>query len=221
MERLDKDPHAGARLRMVTEQIERRGVTDARVLEAMRGVPRHFFVADEDRDRAYEDCPLPIGDGQTISQPYIVAYMTAAIRPTPADRVLEVGTGSGYQTAVLSGLVRAVWSIELRPDFSSRSAARLEALGCANVRLRAGDGSLGWPEEAPFDAIVVTAAPESVPSRLLQQLGENGRMVLPLGGPGWDAQQLVRLTRAGDGVRTEVLLPVRFVPLTGEEPRPN
>ncbi len=219
MERLENDPYAGARLRMVAEQIESRGITDARILAAMRTIPRHLFVADENRDQAYEDYPLSIGHEQTISQPYIVAYMTAAIGPRSSDRVLEIGTGSGYQTAVLAGLVREVLSVEIRPGLAERAQRVLGALGCGNVRVRLGDGNLGWPEEAPFDAILVTAAPESVPTALLKQLAPGGRMVIPLGAAGWDAQRLVRLTRMADDVRTEVLLPVRFVPLTTEEPR--
>jgi len=219
MERLGDDTYEGARLRMVAEQIERRGVTDARVLAAMRAVPRHQFVPDESRDQAYEDYPLPIGHEQTISQPYIVAYMTAAIDPRPSDRVLEIGTGSGYQTAVLSRLVHEVLSVEIRPELVDSARRILETVGCKNVRVRHGDGSLGWPEESPFDAILVTAAPESVPTALLKQLAPGGRMVIPLGAAGWDAQRLVRLTRMAEDVRTEVLLPVRFVLLTSEEPR--
>jgi protein-L-isoaspartate(D-aspartate) O-methyltransferase len=206
---------------MVAEQIENRGVTDARILAVMRAVPRHLFVPEESRDQAYEDYPVSIGHEQTISQPYIVAYMTAAIGPRPSDRVLEIGTGSGYQTAVLAGLVREVLSVEIRPGLADRARHILEAVGCGNVRVRLGDGSLGWPEESPFDAILVTAAPESVPTALLKQLAPGGRMVIPLGAAGWDAQRLVRLTRMVEDVRTEVLLPVRFVPLTSEEPRPH
>jgi protein-L-isoaspartate(D-aspartate) O-methyltransferase len=211
------DPHAVERARMVREQIERRGVTDPGVLRAMESVPRHLFVPESLRGRAYEDGPLPIGEGQTISQPYIVAFMSEAIRPRPTDRVLEVGTGSGYQTAVLSHLVRQVFTIETRPQLAEGARARLRGIGCANVTVRLGDGHDGWPEQAPFDAVLVTAAPRETPQALLDQLAVGGRLVIPLGTLD---QELVRLTRLEEGFERETLLPVRFVPLT-REPRPR
>lgn len=197
---------------MVREQIERRGVTDGRVLRAMASVPRHLFVPEYLKDSAYDDGPLPIGEDQTISQPYIVAFMTEAIRPQPADRVLEIGTGSGYQTAVLAGLVRHVYTMEVRPRLAGVVRERLHDLGCANVTLRVDDGSGGWPEEAPFDAILVTAAAHRVPEALVEQLGTGGRLVIPIGS---GDQELVRMTRGRDGFDRERLLPVRFVPLVG------
>lgn len=207
------DPHALERKRMVREQIERRGIADPRVLGAMESVPRHLFVPESFQGNAYEDGPLPIGDGQTISQPYIVAFMSEAMRARPTDRVLEIGTGSGYQTAVLSRLVRQVFTIETRPQLAETARARLREIGCANVTVRLGDGHDGWPEESPFDAILVTAAPHEVPQALLDQLAVGGRMVIPLGTLD---QELVRLTRRQDGFDRETLLPVRFVPLTRE-----
>jgi protein-L-isoaspartate(D-aspartate) O-methyltransferase len=205
------DPHAVERTRMVREQIERRGVVDPRVLRAMETVPRHLFVPESSQGSAYEDGPLPIGEGQTISQPYIVAYMSEAIRPRSTDRVLEIGTGSGYQTAVLSRLVRHVFTIEMRPQLVEAARARLREIGCANVTVRVGDGHDGWPEEAPFDTILVTAAPRETPQALLDQLAVGGRLVIPLGTLD---QELVRLTRRESGFDRETLLPVRFVPLT-------
>jgi protein-L-isoaspartate(D-aspartate) O-methyltransferase len=205
-----QDPYAGMRARMVEEQIVRRRVRDERVLRAMGTVPRHLFVPDYLRDSAYDDGPLPIGEEQTISQPYVVAFMSEAIRPQPADRVLEVGTGSGYQTAVLADLVGHVYSTEVRPRLAEAARARLAELGVSNVTLRAEDGSGGWPEEAPFDAILVTAAAPGVPEALVEQLGEGGRLVIPIGS---GDQELVRVTRGRDGLARERLLPVRFVPL--------
>lgn len=207
------DPFAALRARMVRDQIERRGVSDPRVLRAMETIPRHQFVPEGCQESAYDDGPVCIGEGQTISQPYIVAYMSEAIRPGPEDRVLEVGTGSGYQTAVLSRLVGQVYSMEVRPHLAEEARARLEAIGCANVTLRVGDGSSGWPERAPFDAILVTAAPRELPRALLPQLGPGGRLVVPIG---TGDQELVRMTRSAEGFEREVLLPVRFVPLTRE-----
>ncbi len=198
---------------MVEEQIARRGVRDARVLAAMAAVPRHLFVPEALRDRAYEDGPLPIGEGQTISQPYIVAFMTEAIRPGPADRVLEIGTGSGYQTAVLASLVEEVLTIEIRRDLGEAARRTVEGLGFRNVRFRIGDGSGGWPEEAPFDAVLVTAAPDVVPQPLVDQLRPGGRLLIPIGTAD---QQLLRVTRTAAGTEREALLPVRFVPMTGE-----
>ena len=199
-----------ARARMVREQLERRGIRDARVLEAMERVPRHELVPAELREHAYEDRPLPIGEGQTISQPYIVAAMSEAAALRGGEKVLEVGTGSGYQAAVLAELGAQVYTIELEPTLAERARADLERLGY-RVQARTGDGYAGWPEAAPFDAIVVTAAPDHVPQPLLEQLAPGGRLVIPVGGQG--AQELLRLTRSADGVVREELLPVRFVPL--------
>ena len=212
------DPYAGDRVRMVREQIERRGVRDPRVLRAMELVPRHLFVPEAFRASAHDDGPLPIGEGQTISQPYIVAFMSEAIRPRPTDRVLEVGTGSGYQTAILSRLVDRVETIEVRPALADVARRRLVDLGCANVTVRVGDGHRGLPEKAPFDAIVVTAAPQEIPPALVEQLAIGGRLVIPLGAL---EQELVRLTRREAGMDREALLPVRFVPLIREARRPD
>jgi protein-L-isoaspartate(D-aspartate) O-methyltransferase len=203
---------AAARARMVHEQIAARGVTDARVLGAMLRVPRHEFVPASQRRLAYEDGPLPIGHGQTISQPYIVAFMTAALDPQPSDRVLEIGTGSGYQAAVLSGLVAEVYSIEIVEPLATRALADLQRLGYRNVQVRCGDGHLGWPEAAPFDAIVVTCAPEQVPPALVQQLKVGGRMIIPVGSQ-WEAQELVLLWKTANGLSKREVLPVRFVPM--------
>jgi protein-L-isoaspartate(D-aspartate) O-methyltransferase len=207
------DEYAAVREQMVREQIEARGVRDARVLAAMRKVPRHLFVPAEEQGEAYNDYPLAIGHGQTISQPYIVAYMTDALELKPRDRVLEIGTGSGYQAAILAELVAEVYSIEIVEPLAKEAEARLRRLGYSKVQVRAGDGYRGWPEAAPFDAIIVTAAPSHVPQPLVDQLREGGRMVLPLGS--WE-QDLVRLRRTREGILREYLLPVRFVPMTGE-----
>jgi protein-L-isoaspartate(D-aspartate) O-methyltransferase len=202
-----------ARKRMVHEQIEARGVRDPRVLEVMRKVPRHQFVPAEMQSFAHSDGPLPIGYGQTISQPYIVAFMSEALELKPQDRVLEIGTGSGYQAAVLALLAREVYSIEIVEPLGKEAEARLRRLGYANVRVRIGDGYRGWPEAAPFDAIMVTAAPDHVPPTLVEQLCEGGRLVLPLGRY---EQDLIRIRRTPKGLVHENLLPVRFVPMTGE-----
>jgi protein-L-isoaspartate(D-aspartate) O-methyltransferase len=202
---------------MVREQIEARGIRDARVLAALRKVPRHLFVPPEEQREAYIDYPLPIGHEQTISQPYVVAYMTEALELTPRDRVLEIGTGSGYQAAILAELAAEVYSIEIVEPLAKEAEARLRRLGYSRVQVRAGDGYRGWPEAAPFDAIIVTAAPGHIPQPLVNQLREGGRMVLPLGR--WD-QELVRLRRTPGGLLRENLLPVRFVPMTGEAEKP-
>jgi len=211
--------HASARARMVHDQIAARGVTDARVLGAMARVPRHAFVPAPQRRQAYEDGPLPIGHGQTISQPYVVAFMTAALNPKPTDRVLEIGTGSGYQAAVLAGLVAEVYSIEIVEPLALRAAEDLRRLGYANVKVRCGDGHLGWPEAAPFDAIIVTCAPEQVPQALVEQLKEGGRMILPVGSQ-WTGQDLVLLRKTPRGLEKKDVLPVRFVPMVGADRRP-
>ena len=186
---------------------------DPAVLDAMRSVPRHRLVPAEDEADAYDNAPLPIGHGQTISQPLIVALMTHLLAPQPDHVVLEVGTGSGYQAAILSRLVRQVFSIEIVPQLAERAADRLNALGYRNVIVRQGDGYGGWPEHAPFDGIIVTAGAERIPAPLLAQLKPGGRMVIPLGPP--DDQQLVLVTKGMEGrIRQEALLPVRFVPFT-------
>jgi len=207
------DPYTQARREMVTRQLRGREIRDARVLEVMGRVPRHRFVPPGLADLAYDDSPLPIGLDQTISQPYIVAFMTEQARLRPGDRVLEIGTGSGYQAAVLAELVREVYTIELLGELGRRASATLAELGYANVHGRIGNGYEGWPEAAPFDAILVTAAPESVPPKLVEQLRPGGRMVLPVGLPG-SIQSLIRLVKEPDGrIRRESLLPVRFVPM--------
>jgi protein-L-isoaspartate(D-aspartate) O-methyltransferase len=198
---------------MVRTQIEARGVANPRVLEAMRTVPRHLFVPEAYRDEAYADHPLPIGRGQTISQPYIVAVMTELLDPQPTDRVLEVGTGSGYQAAVLSLLVDKVTTIEIVPELAERARRDLARLGYENVEVIRGDGYRGVPEQAPFDGIMVTAAPEKVPKPLTEQLKPGARLVIPVGGR---YQELRVLHRTDEGIRTRTIFPVRFVPMTGE-----
>jgi protein-L-isoaspartate(D-aspartate) O-methyltransferase len=207
------DAFDGLRERMVTDQIEARGVHDPGVLAAMRRVPRHLFVSEEEQSHAYEDRPLPIGHGQTISQPYIVALMTELARPRPGDRALEVGTGSGYQSAVLSALVTEVYSVEIVEELGREAGQRLANLGYSNVRTRVGDGYGGWPEAAPFDLILVTAAPDHVPPALITQLKPGGRLVIPVGAV-YDVQELRRIEKDQAGkVRSEAVIPVRFVPL--------
>ena len=198
------------RVRMVDEQLRARDITSARVLEAMRTVPRHRFVPEMLRERAYDDTPLPIGLGQTISQPYIVAFMTQALDLQPGHRVLEIGTGSGYQAAVLAELTDEVYSIEVVPELAERARTTLAALGYERVRLRLGNGYLGWPEHAPFDRIIVTAAPPEVPPALVAQLKIGGLMAIPVGA---GDQELRLLRRTPTGVETLHTLPVRFVPM--------
>jgi len=198
---------------MVAEQIEARGVTHAGVLRAMNAVPRHEFVPEDYGELAYADRPLPIGLGQTISQPFIVALMTELVDPGPTDRILEVGTGSGYQAAVAAELVAEVFTIELLPELAASAEARLRRLGAANVHVRAGDGYLGWPEEAPFDGILVTAGADHVPQPLIDQLAVGARMVIPVGDQ--LANQVLKvIEKRPDGtVDTRDVVPVRFVPL--------
>jgi protein-L-isoaspartate(D-aspartate) O-methyltransferase len=204
---------AAERDRMVREQIESRGVRDAATLAAMRKVPRHRFVPEAVAAQAYADRPLPIGHEQTISQPYIVAFMTEGLGLRGGEKVLEVGTGSGYQAAVLAEIAREVYTIEIVAPLAERARADLARLGYANVRVRAGDGYKGWPEAAPFDAIIVTAAAPRLPEPLLEQLKDGGRLVIPVGE---DDQQLMIVTRTGKTFSRENVLPVRFVPMTGE-----
>jgi len=218
----ETDPYALARQRMVAEQLvgPGRGITNARVLSVMGRVPRHEFVPERLRRSAYEDHPLPIGHGQTISQPFIVAFMTEQLDPKPTDRVLEIGTGSGYQAAVLAELVSRVYTIEIVEDLARSALADLRRLGYTNVQVRAGDGYKGWPEAAPFDVIIVTCAPNRVPQPLVDQLKDGGRMIIPVGTT-WNQELVLLRKRAGKLERQEVL-PVSFVPMTGEaEGRPQ
>jgi protein-L-isoaspartate(D-aspartate) O-methyltransferase len=198
---------------MIETQLQRRGITDAAVLEAMEFVPRHEFVPVEFRARAYDDVPLPIGDGQTISQPYIVAAMTAALQLRPGDRVLEIGAGCGYQAAILSRLTREVFSVERWSKLALSASARLERLGYANVHVHCGDGTLGLQEFAPFDAILVAAAAPAIPEPLLAQLAEGGRMIVPVGDV--EHQELKLVEKRGESFRKTTLEGCRFVPLVG------
>ena len=202
------------REQMVRTQIASRGVRDSRVLEAMRGVPRHLFVPEQLQRQAYDDHPLPIGEGQTISQPYIVALMTELLEPKPGHRVLEIGTGSGYQAAVLSPLVAEVYTVEIKPVLHQRSTEVLQRLGYDNVRTRDADGYFGWDEAAPFDGIMITAAVDHIPPPLLAQLAENGKLVLPLGNP-FGYQNLVVVEKRGEDYQVRQVAGVLFVPMTG------
>jgi protein-L-isoaspartate(D-aspartate) O-methyltransferase len=205
-------PRADERDKMVREQMEARGVRDPRVLAAMRAVPRHEFMPEKVRAQAYEDRPLPIGEGQTISQPYIVALMSELLDLAEGERVLEVGTGSGYQAAVLAELGVEVYSIEIVEPLARRAAEDLKRLGYP-VNLRIGDGYRGWPEAAPFNGIIVTAAPDHVPKPLVEQLALGGRLVIPVGS---FSQELVVLRKEEDGLHRESVADVRFVPMTGQ-----
>lgn len=205
---------AAARTQMVRDQLASRDITDSRVLATMGEVPRELFISQEYRAEAYNDGPLPIGEGQTISQPYIVALMTQALHLQGNERVLEVGTGSGYQTAILAKLAREVYSIEMREPLASHAREVLESIGITNVQFSIGDGSLGWPQAAPYNAIIVTAASPQMPEPLMQQLAPEGRLVIPLG---WRTdQELECWQRRGDAWHIERLSPVRFVPLVGK-----
>ncbi len=198
---------------MVATQIAARGVRDERVLAAMRAVPRHLFVPEESRGEAYADHPLPIGEGQTISQPYIVGLMTELLQVSPGDKVLEIGTGSGYQAAVLAAMGCQVYTIEIREALAVEARSRLAGLGYPTVQVRAGDGYAGWAEAAPFKGIIVTAAPERIPQPLLEQLVPGGHLVIPVGS---FYQQLKVITREAHGYSEADVIPVRFVPMTGE-----
>ncbi len=206
--------HQALRERMVETQIDARGISDPAVLEAMKSVPRHHFAPDHDPELAYSDRPLPIGHEQTISQPYIVARMTELAQPDSTDRVLEIGTGSGYQAAVLAEIVDSVFTIEIIPELAASATKRLRRLGYDNAVVKNADGFKGWPEPAPFDAILVTAAPEEIPPPLIRQLGDEGRMVIPVGNR---TQQLTLVTKEDGEVSTRQLAPVRFVPFLRNE----
>jgi len=209
-----EDRYAEPRREMVERQLRARGIGNPQVLAAMGRVPRHEFVPAPLRGSAYGDFPLPIGHGQTISQPYIVAFMTEALRPAPTDRVLEIGTGSGYQAAVLAELVAKVYTIEIVAPLGERAREDLARLKYENVHVRIGDGYEGWPAHAPFDAIIVTCSPEHVPAPLVQQLRDGGRMIIPVG-DARGGQELYLLEKRGSEVVRRAVLPVRFVPMTG------
>jgi protein-L-isoaspartate(D-aspartate) O-methyltransferase len=206
------------RQQMVKQQLQRKGIQDQAVLEAMSQVPRHRFVEPSVAAFAYGDYPLSIGQGQTISQPYIVAYMTEAAEIDPGDKVLEIGTGSGYQTAVLGELAREVYTIEIIPALAQKARQTLQALGYTNLHFTTGNGEQGWPEAAPYDAILVTAAPDHIPQPLIDQLALTGKMVIPVG---TSQQQLLILTKTVTGLIEQRTLPVQFVPLRGESPEPS
>ncbi|MCU0873226.1 MAG: protein-L-isoaspartate(D-aspartate) O-methyltransferase [Pirellulaceae bacterium] len=213
----ESDHFRDSRQRMVDLQLAARDVRDERVLDVMRRVPRHLFVPESQRESAYVDWPLPIGAGQTISQPYIVGLMTQLAKPQPKSRALDVGTGSGYQAAVLAGLCREVYSIEIIEPLATEARVRLADLGYRNVEVRCGDGYRGWPERAPFDVIILAAAPPHIPEPLVEQLAPGGRLVLPVGE--W-AQELVVVEKQADGTTREwTEIGVRFVPMTGEAQR--
>lgn len=209
------DHFKSQRALMVETQLAQRGIKDKAVLEAMRKVPRHLLVPEKIRDYAYEDRPLPIGEGQTISQPFIVAFMTELIKPTKDMRVLEIGTGSGYQAAVLAEIVKEVYTIEIFEGLGKRAEQDLNSLGYHNIHIRIGDGYKGWPEAAPFDAIIVTAAPEKIPQPLIDQLAEGGKMIIPVGEEG-KVQQLILGEKTKGKFKTRYVSSVRFVPFLRE-----
>ena len=210
---LFQDEYAGLRHQMVETQIEARGVGDSNVLKSMKKVPRHLFVPSSYQSAAYSDRPLPIGNNQTISQPYIVGYMTETIHPKSDDVVLEIGTGSGYQAAVLAEIVKEVYTLEIIPELGIMAKERLNILGYTNIHAKVSDGYYGWNEFAPFDAIVVTAAAEQIPEPLIEQLAEGGRMIIPVG-PAFDIQNLVLVTKKNGETKVKKLFAVRFVPFT-------
>ena len=210
-----EDKYEDARKEMVEYQIKRRGITDEKVLSVMATIPRHLFVPSKYQGKAYGDYPLPIGYGQTISQPYIVALMTEILELEPDFRVLEIGTGSGYQAAVLSLIVDEVYTIEIKEALASEAETRLMKLGYSNVFVKDGDGYFGWPDAAPFDAIIITCAVNHIPPPLLEQLKDGGRLILPLGSTLY-AQTLTLVTKEGEDYTVKHLLDVRFVPMTGE-----
>lgn len=208
-----QDDYETQRKEMVREQIVGRGLHHGPTLRAMREVPRHLFVPEKERNRAYFDQPLSIDQGQTISQPFIVAYMTSLLKPKPGMKVLEIGAGSGYQAAILAQIVDTVYTIEIVAELGRAAADRFGELGYHNIVSKIGDGYQGWPEHAPFDAIIVTAAPENIPPPLLAQLRDGGRMIIPVGPPRL-AQELLLVRKKGDKIKKRQLLPVRFVPFT-------
>ncbi|MBS9524463.1 protein-L-isoaspartate(D-aspartate) O-methyltransferase [Litoribacter ruber] len=208
-----EDKYTAARERMVKDHIQSKGIHNKKVLSALRAVPRHKLVPESQRENAYLDRPLPIGAGQTISQPFIVAFMSQLIEPKKSMRVLEIGTGSGFQAAVLAEMVDQVYTIEIIHSLGEKAKADLEELGYDNIHVRIGDGYAGWPEEAPFDAIIVTAAPDRLPQPLLDQLAEGGKMVVPIG-PINQIQELTLIEKKNGKIKTRNVAPVRFVPFT-------
>jgi len=210
-----EEPYFQKRLAMVEKDLKGRGIKDKKVLEMMANVPRHLFVGEKLKDKAYGDHPLPIEEGQTISQPYVVALMTEAIGLRTTDRVLEIGTGSGYQAAVLSGMVKEVYTIEIRKSLADTASKRLRDLGYSNVKVKYADGYFGWQEYAPFDAIIITAFVNHIPPPLLKQLKEGGRLVVPLGNT-FFYQTLTLLTKKKGGPEVIQMAPVAFVPMVGE-----
>lgn len=207
------DSRTEERLRMVRDQVEARGVDDRRVLDAMREIPRHLFISDEYRDAAYHDRPLPIGSGQTISQPYIVGLMTSLLELKQSDKVLEIGAGSGYQAALLSKLARTVVTVERLPEIAAKAKEVMQHLGIINVKVVVEDGTLGYAPDAPYDGIIITAASPDIPPPLIGQLADKGRLVAPVGSR--DIQQLVRIRKQGDRISRETFGGVVFVPLLG------
>lgn len=211
-----QDQNQIKRYEMVEQQIVARDIWDKKVIDAMKTVPRHEFVSPNYQDMAYQDSPLPIGFEQTISQPYIVAYMTEALKLAENDTVLEIGTGSGYQAAVLAEVVAHVFSIEIIPELGEQAAVLLKKLGYDNITVKVGDGYQGWPKYAPFDAIILTAAPPKIPTPLLDQLKDGGELIAPVGN---EFQELILITKDGENLKRKRLIPVRFVPMTGKVQR--
>ncbi len=214
---MSEENHASKRSLMVSRQIKARGIKDDRVLAAMEKVPRHEFVPENEKSRAYADHPLSIGEGQTISQPYIVALMTELLELDKNDRVLEIGTGSGYQAAVLAEIVKKVYSVEIIKKLASRAEEILAGLDYKNIKIKHGNGYLGWKEHAPYDGIMATCAPEEVPEALINQLAEGGRLVLPVGGV-HEVQKLLLMEKSGGKIKKKSITSVRFVPMVGESP---